>query len=124
MDDNMLESLRSFDGVWSRVTGGETPAAGTPEDLRRLMCGAARLQAQELLGAAEPPGGRGGQYHTQAARGALPAHGRDLHAGSRLCLGPLYAGRPPLGLYGRRGQRGGLHRQRPARPGRDGTAAG
>ena len=30
MDDNMLESLRSFDGVWSRVTGGETPAAGTP----------------------------------------------------------------------------------------------
>lgn len=43
MDDNMLESLRSFDGVWSRVTGGETPAAGTPEDLRRLMCGAARL---------------------------------------------------------------------------------
>ena len=33
MDDNMLESLRSFDGVWSRVTGGETPAAGTPEEI-------------------------------------------------------------------------------------------
>ena len=34
MDDNMLESLRSFDGVWSRVTGGETPAAGTPEEVQ------------------------------------------------------------------------------------------
>ena len=40
MDDNILASLRGFDGVWGRVSSCES---STPEDLRRLMCGAARL---------------------------------------------------------------------------------
>ena len=41
MDDSVLASLRGFNGVWGRVTGGEGAPDCTAEDLQRLMCGAA-----------------------------------------------------------------------------------
>ena len=44
MDDSVLASLRGFNGVWGRVTGGEGAPDCTAEDLQRLMCGAACLE--------------------------------------------------------------------------------
>lgn len=44
MDDSVLASLRGFNGVWGRVTGGEGAPGCTAEDLQRLMCGAACLE--------------------------------------------------------------------------------